>query len=86
MEFDPSKVEDFLNLFDNVKEKIEQQSGCNHVELCRDARLDHVYYTFSIWQTEADLENYRASKLFEETWARTKILFGGKPSAFSLIK
>ena len=57
MEFDPEKISDFLSLFDEVKPKIAARKGCTHLELCRDAALDHVYYTFSIWEREEDLEN-----------------------------
>ena len=86
MEFDPEKVENFLALFDDVKDRIAAQEGCSHVALCKDAKLNHVYFTFSIWDREEDLENYRKSDLFETTWARTKVLFSEKPQAFSLLE
>ncbi len=85
MEFQPEKVEGFLSLFEGVKDKIASQEGCTHLELCRDASLANVYYTFSLWESEAYLEKYRNSDLFEETWAKTKVLFAGKPKAYSLI-
>jgi len=86
MEFDPERVSDFLRLFDDVKKKIAGFPGCAHLQLCRDASLPHVYYTFSKWNSEEDLEAYRNSKLFKQTWAKTKVLFGGKPAAFSLLE
>ncbi|MEP1094434.1 MAG: antibiotic biosynthesis monooxygenase family protein [Cyclobacteriaceae bacterium] len=85
MEFDAEKAENFLALFEGVKEKIAAREGCTHLELCRDATQDNVYYTLSHWEREEDLESYRNSILFKETWARTKVLFGGKPQAFSLM-
>lgn len=86
MEFQPEKVQDFLQLFSEVQDKIAAQEGCAHVELCKDATLDHVYYTYSLWDEEADLERYRHSELFKSVWSRTKALFGGKPQAFSLVE
>ncbi|WP_420317910.1 putative quinol monooxygenase [Ekhidna sp.] len=85
MDFEPEKVNDFLALFETVKENISTFPGCKHLELCKDANLDHVYYTFSKWESEGDLEKYRHSALFEDTWAKTKVLFGGKPLAYSLL-
>ena len=85
MDFDPEKVADFLALFETVKEKIATFPGCRHLELCKDASLDHVYYTFSKWEGEDDLETYRNSELFQDTWAKTKVLFGGRPLAYSLM-
>ncbi|MFK7954114.1 MAG: putative quinol monooxygenase [Ekhidna sp.] len=85
MEFDPKKVNDFLELFEVVKGKIISSEGCVHLELCKDAKLDNVYYTFSKWESESDLNNYRHSDFFDDTWTKTKALFGGKPLAYSLI-
>lgn len=84
MDFEPEKVSDFLALFETVKDKISSFPGCIHLELCKDAKLDHVYYTFSKWESEDDLDKYRHSELFADTWAKTKVLFGGKPLAYSL--
>ncbi len=85
MDFDPNKVNDFLELFESVKGKIATFPGCEHLQLCKDAGTEHVYYTFSKWQNEGDLESYRHSELFKDTWAKTKKMFGGKPQAYSLI-
>ncbi|MCB9234230.1 MAG: antibiotic biosynthesis monooxygenase [Bacteroidia bacterium] len=86
MEFDPEKVEDFLALFEQNKSLIRHFPGVLHLELHRDAQLPHVFYTWSVWQSPADLETYRHSELFNRVWTRTKAMFAGKPSAFSLEK
>ncbi|NQZ75941.1 MAG: antibiotic biosynthesis monooxygenase [Ekhidna sp.] len=84
MEFEPEKVSDFLKLFEGVKGKIATFPGCKHLELCQDAKHAHVYYTFSKWEGEEYLEEYRNSSFFADTWSKTKVLFGGKPLAYSL--
>lgn len=86
MEFQPDKVQEFTTFFDSIKDKIEGVAGCNHVELCKDSKLDHVYYTFSKWDGEEELDTYRHSELFAEVWEKTKKLFGGKPLAYSLLQ
>lgn len=85
MEFEPSKVEDFHKLFEEVKDKIAGFPGCYHVELCADAAFPNVFYTYSKWQHADALEAYRSSDFFTETWARTKVLFSGRPLAYSLL-
>ncbi len=85
MEFQIEKVDDFLTLFAETRDRIAAQPGCTHVELCKDPKLDHVFYTFSLWEGEEDLENYRQSELFMDVWARTKAMFSGKPLAYSLV-
>jgi len=86
MEFAPEKVDDFKKLFEEVKEKIAGFSGCYHVELCADATFPNVFYTYSKWENAATLEAYRRSDFFSDTWARTKVLFSGRPLAYSLLE
>lgn len=54
------------------------------MELLGDAANPCVLFTLSIWEDESDLENYRQSALFQDTWAKTKALFGGKPEAWTV--
>lgn len=86
MEFARDKVSDFLNLFESIKDNIGSFPGCTHLELCKDATHDHVYYTFSKWESEENLNAYRHSDFFQNTWEKTKALFSGKPLAYSLTQ
>ena len=86
LEFQPEKVEDFLVLFNSSKQLIRHFPGVHHLELHRDAQLSNVFYTFSIWEGEDELEVYRQSELFQGVWAQTKVLFAAKPLAYSLVK
>jgi quinol monooxygenase YgiN len=84
MEFDPAKVQDFLAVFEGSKHLIRNFPGVQRLELHRDASQHNVYYTVSEWSGEEALEAYRTSELFAAVWAQTKVLFAGKPMAFSL--
>ena len=86
MEFEPAKVQDFLSLFEERRNTISKQAGCSHLELLQDASKENIYYTLSHWKCEEDLNNYRESDFFKETWEQTKRLFSNKPSAYSLLK
>lgn len=86
MEFDPEKVETFLELFNSTKSLIRHFPGVLHLELHRDAELGHVFYTYSHWENADALEAYRVSELFGSVWSRTKVLFSGRPQAFSLVR
>jgi heme-degrading monooxygenase HmoA len=85
MEFAPDKADDFLAVFEESRRQIRRFPGCEYLALCRDATDENVYYTHSRWRSAEDLEAYRQSELFRQTWARTKVLFGGKPKAYSLV-
>ncbi|WP_295124965.1 putative quinol monooxygenase [uncultured Chitinophaga sp.] len=84
MTFDPLRVGEFTRLFDKQKAQIRHFPGCTHLELWNHSSENHVFFTYSHWESEQHLDNYRNSDLFRETWAATKILFAGKPEAWSV--
>lgn len=86
MEFQPDKVDDFLALFRESMHLIRHFPGVHHLELHRDAKQPHIFYTYSKWDGEDSLEAYRHSELFKSVWSRTKVLFAGKPLAYSLCE
>ncbi|MBM3171013.1 MAG: antibiotic biosynthesis monooxygenase [Bacteroidetes bacterium] len=86
MEFNPTLVPDFLNMFYETQPKIADMRGCLSVEIKQDIADSNVFYTLSHWRSEADLNAYRSSDLFIKTWSKTKAMFQGKPQAYSLVQ
>jgi heme-degrading monooxygenase HmoA len=86
MTFVPEKVNEFLNHFNEYKEKIRNMPGCSHLELLNDINTQNIFFTYSYWASETDLNNYRNSEIFETVWAKTKILFADKPEAWSVLQ
>lgn len=84
MTFEPEKVADFLKVFEASKQYIRNMEGCTHLELLNDIKSPTIFFTYSHWQTENDLNNYRNSELFESVWSKTKILFAAKAEAWSV--
>ncbi len=86
LSFHPEKVTAFLENFHQNKEQIRNFSGNTFLELYQDKSNKSVFFTYSIWDREEDLENYRNSELFNEVWSFTKALFNDKPQAWSVDK
>lgn len=86
MGFHEDKVEAFLENFEQVKHDIRNFPGNRFLELYRDKNDASVFFTYSYWETEEDLEKYRKSELFTEVWAFTKQLFNKKAEAWSVDK
>ena len=84
MTFDPTKVDEFLSNFDEVKHLIRNFDGVEHLSLLRDKTHPHIFFTYSHWQSEQRLENYRNSDLFNRVWNKTKPLFIAKAEAWSV--
>lgn len=86
MSFEPSNITAFLQNFEANKNHIRAFDGCEFLELYRDKHNTNVFFTYSYWQTETDLENYRHSNLFKSIWSKTKPMFNEKPEAWSVNK
>ena len=83
MTFRPDAVPTFLAIFAASQPKIEAQPGCHSVRLWRDSAEPHILATYSIWESEAALNQYRRSELFGGVWPRTKALFAAPAQTFS---
>lgn len=86
MSFHQENIPAFLENFETVKEKIRSAPGNRFLELYQDKNNKSIFFTYSYWETEDDLENYRKSELFTSVWAFTKKLFNDKPEAWSVDK
>lgn len=86
MSFEPKHIDEFLSNFELSKHNIRAFDGCEFLELYRDKHNTNVFFTYSYWNTEADLERYRQSSLFKGIWSKTKPLFNAKPEAWSVNK
>ena len=86
MTFDKDKIVDFQASFNTIKEKIINYKGCKLLELYQDRDDECVFFTYSYWESEEDLNHYRNSEFFKEVWSRTKKMFSEKPLAWSVNK
>ena len=86
MSFHEEKIPDFLENFELMKEKIRNAPGNCFLELYQDKHNKSIFFTYSYWETENDLNNYRDSELFYGVWTFTKKLFNAKPEAWSVDK
>ncbi len=82
--FQEDKVAEFRAIFEGSKDKIRNFPGCNRLELLHDINDSNVFMTYSYWNSEKDLNNYRNSDLFKGVWAKTKLLFNDKPQTWSV--
>ncbi len=84
MSFELEKVEKFKSIYELNWHKIKGFEGCLHVELLQDHSSPSIFFTYSNWESENHLNNYRESILFKTVWASTKVLFNQKTEAWTL--
>ena len=84
MKVAPENVTTFQNYFKESFTKIRNFSGCCDLSLHTDINEKGVVITFSRWESEAHLNDYRDSDVFKSTWEKVKPLFITKPVAFSM--
>ncbi len=86
LSFHEENIPAFLENFELMKEKIRNAPGNRFLELYQDKNNKCIFFTYSYWETEQELENYRNSELFDGIWNFTKKLFNDKPEAWSVDK
>lgn len=86
MSFHEEHIQAFLDNFELMKTHIRNAPGNRFLELYQDKNNKCIFFTYSYWETENYLENYRQSALFDEVWTFTKKLFNDKPEAWSVDK
>ncbi|HRE73091.1 MAG TPA: antibiotic biosynthesis monooxygenase [Flavobacteriales bacterium] len=84
LSFREDKIEDFERLFEKNKIAIRNQPGCKGLRLLHDKTNPCIFFTYSDWEKEEDLENYRQSELFSQVWGTVKPWFTNKAEAWSV--
>ena len=79
-------VDDFKTFFDKMSPQIRSFEGCRYLELLQDVNNPHLVFTYSYWDNEATLDQYRYSDFFRNFWSEAKTKFDSKPEAWSTQK
>ena len=86
MRFKEQNVTAFKAVFEESKYAIRSFEGCTFLELYQDKTDKTIFFTYSYWEKEEDLEVYRNSDFFKSVWSKTKVLFAEKAQAWSVNK
>lgn len=86
MVFKEEEKANFIRAFYDKQPHIRAFDGCLDVILLEDQRDQLALSTYSLWESNKALENYRKSDLFVTTWAEVKPMFAEKAQAWSYIK
>jgi quinol monooxygenase YgiN len=82
--FKKENIASFEQLFEETKDRIRKFKGCKKLELYQSTEVPGIFFTYSHWNSENDLQAYRQSEFFKKVWGKTKKLFKDKPQAWSL--
>ncbi|MCB9196974.1 MAG: antibiotic biosynthesis monooxygenase [Flavobacteriales bacterium] len=80
----PEKMDEFERIFVKNQNHISNFPGCYGVKVLQEINYPNIYFTYSTWESEEAINNYRKSDLFGSIWPNTKKLFLAKPEAWSL--
>lgn len=82
--FQEDKTQDFLNYFGTIKQVVNTFPGCQGMKLIQNIHSPNVIMTYSHWDSEKALNNYRDSDTFIKVWTTIKQWFDDKPEAWSM--
>lgn len=83
MTFQEDKTEAFQEMVKQIHGTISGFEGCRKVNILNDTANPNIFFSYSLWEDERYLENYRQSEFFRKVWRKTKSLFADKPEAWS---
>lgn len=84
MKLKKDKVNNFIIFTTEIKPIIKGQEGCLYLEILQDVNNPEIFFTYSHWNSEDDLKNYRKSDFFKNVWPKAKEWFSSRPEAWSL--
>ena len=84
LHFKAEKIDEFLTFFQTIKHHVNQFEGCLGMKLLQDINSPEIVMTYSYWENEQALENYRLSTTFGEIWPKIKPWFDQKAEAWSV--
>ena len=85
LEFQEDRLQDFLTFFDTIKGKVNSFPGCYGMKLYQDVNHPNVVMTYSHWESQKNLDEYRDSETFGSVWPVIKPWFNKKPEAWSVM-
>lgn len=84
MKFQEEKIVEFLAFFSENKNTIQSFEGCTKVNLLQDKKDATIFFTYSIWEDEKYLEQYRQSDFFKKTWSTVTQWHAERAAAWSV--
>lgn len=84
LEFQEGKILEFLSFFDTIKNVVNKFPGCYAMKLYQDIDNPCVVITYSHWESQGKLDNYRKSEEFRAIWPKIKPWFNNNPEAWSV--
>ncbi|MDB5225929.1 MAG: antibiotic biosynthesis monooxygenase [Bacteroidota bacterium] len=81
-----SDIASFKGYFQTVCDIIRRQPGCNSLQAWQDIHNPDIFFTYSIWDREDDLEAYRNSAFFLQFWKTVKPWFRDKAEVWTFNK
>ncbi|MBN9295176.1 MAG: antibiotic biosynthesis monooxygenase [Flavobacteriia bacterium] len=84
LHFQEDRIQDFLDFFETVKYKVAAFPNCHGMKLLQDIHQPNIVFTYSLWESEDDLNIYRDSELFSNVWPTIKPWFATKAEAWSV--
>ena len=81
--FKEDSLDIFFNEFNKNRSKIVNFPGCQGMKLLQDTKDKNIIMTYSHWDDESALNNYRSSQVFSNLWNNVKIHFSDRPEAWS---
>ena len=73
MTFSELRVDDVKKFVAAIGPTIRGFKGCHHLEILQDIHHKNIFFSYSHWESEADLDRYRSSDFLKKPGQKSLI-------------
>lgn len=77
-------IDSFRKRVPVISNEVRRVSGCMHNDIFRDRNNDNIFYSYTIWSSEEDIERYLKSMYYKEIWGDIWDYFKKEPMAWKI--
>ncbi len=84
LKVDPRKMEAFQLFMENLHDEKLRLNGCLHFDFFNERQNPNIFYSYTIWEHEKFLKQYKKTDLFKEVVQTLRELCIDEPQAWTI--
>lgn len=84
IKIDEVKIDTFKLFMKNLRNEKLRLKGCLHFDYFHEKKNKNIYYTYTIWENEKHLNQYKKSELFKKVISTLNSLSIEEPRAWTI--
>ena len=79
-----ASINSFIKRIPIISNEVRRVSGCIHNDIFRDKMKENIFYSYTIWNSDEDIEKYLGSQYYKDIWGDLWDYFEGTPKSWKI--